>query len=84
MMACIDGNYEIVALLLKYGAAINCRDSEGRTALFYAKARRRKKIQEILIEAGASVDLIDNFGISMKDLDRQEVRKKSSLGHLEM
>lgn len=76
MGACAWENYEVANELLKAGADINHKDSEGRTALFYAKVKRNIKMQEFLLLNGAFLDITDNFGISIKDLDNEETRKK--------
>lgn len=76
ILASSYGKEDTVKLLIQYGAEIDKKDYDGRTALFYAKAHKQKEIQKILIKSGARTDIIDKYGISLADLDRKEIRKK--------
>jgi uncharacterized protein len=69
-------NYSVVNQLINYGADINQKDSDGRTALFYAKIKRKRKLQHYLISQGASTEVIDNIGVSITDLDNEDIRSK--------
>ncbi|MBX7055048.1 MAG: ankyrin repeat domain-containing protein [Pyrinomonadaceae bacterium] len=61
--ACSHGNNrEIVDLLLKHGADVNERDSEGRTPLMWIGWGNRAKNFEALISAGADVNARDKDG----------------------
>lgn len=71
------GYVEIVSLLLEFGAEVDWRDKDGRTALFYAKAHGQKKIERMLKNHGADTGIIDRYGISIKDLERKEMRKRA-------
>lgn len=59
-----DGDYESTMNLIRYlidnGADVNKRDSEGETALKYAKISRDRV--ELLANAGANLDNINNSG----------------------
>lgn len=68
--------YDVIPLLLNSGANVNFRDNDGRTSLFYAKVQKDAKKIKILKENGASMEVVDNFGISIKDLEDEEIRKK--------
>lgn len=70
------GYVEIVSLLLEFGAEVDWYDKDGRTALFYAKAHGQKKIEKMLKNHGADTGIIDRYGISIRDLDRKEMRKR--------
>lgn len=71
------GYIEIVCLLLEFGAEVDWKDKDGRTALFFAKAHKNRKIAMILENYGADTSLVDKYGISIKDLDRKEMRGKA-------
>lgn len=77
IIASCVGYMEIIKLLLKYGADINWKDKDGRSALFFAKAHRQKEVVQFLIENGADTELVDKFGISIQDLDKKSMRKKA-------
>ncbi|OJD23425.1 hypothetical protein ACJ73_05218 [Blastomyces percursus] len=62
---------EVFRLLLKAGADIAMRDTDGRTALHYAVNYNFPCIHQ-LIEAGADVDARDNDGLTPLDLAREE------------
>ena len=40
-------------MLIAAGADVNVKDQEGKTALMYAREKRNKELQYILINAGA-------------------------------
>ncbi|MEZ6073132.1 MAG: ankyrin repeat domain-containing protein [Pirellulales bacterium] len=50
------GNIEAVRLLASHGATIDCRSSEGETALMCAAAAANTRIAAVLIELGADLD----------------------------
>src|SRR5262249_11264612 len=45
---------QLVKLLLARGAAVNARDSNRKTALTYARQRKRRRVVEALLRAGAT------------------------------
>ena len=68
MIACKFGNFLICDLLLSYGANVDTRDSEGRTALFYANVCCAKEQIQYLISKGADISIKDGNGISPQDI----------------
>ncbi len=65
-----SGHYNISRLntLIKHGANVNERDSEGRTPLFYAVLARDYAMVNSLIHAHADIHVKDNLGMEVKDL----------------
>ncbi|PIC69359.1 hypothetical protein CSV77_14235 [Sporosarcina sp. P16b] len=55
------GEMKIVADLIENHADLNVRDDEGRTALMIAVYNEDAEMAEILLDAGANVDLQDNM-----------------------
>ena len=71
MIAAEDGATDVVATLLKHGAAVNAIDGAGRTALMYAAAsidRGDTAIVDLLLAAGAKTPLRDPEGRTAADL----------------
>ena len=63
MVACIEGHYEIAQALLSNGANVNAKSSDNLTPLMLAlsnKHSNKMKIAEILLSAGAEVNVHDN------------------------
>ena len=56
MLAAQAGNVETVQLLLAYGAEVNSRDTQGRTALMEAAARGHSRAAQVLLDHDADVD----------------------------
>jgi ankyrin repeat protein len=54
--------------LLKHGADINLRSSDGRTPLMWAAFRNNVKMAEFLMDNGADVTAEDNQGWSALDI----------------
>ncbi len=77
IIASCGGYIEIVKLLLEYGAEINRKNKDGRSALFFAKAHGKTEVVQFLIENGSDTELVDKFGISIQDLDKKNMRKKA-------
>ena len=60
-------HYNIIPVLLKYGANINSQDYEGNTALMEAIYRKYEAIVKLLLENGvkrADVNLADNSNVT--------------------
>jgi ankyrin repeat protein len=54
------GYRNLILLLLKHGADVNLRSSDGRTGLMWAAFRNNCTVAELLLENGAIIDLEDN------------------------
>ncbi|ARF02649.1 SWPV1-032 [Shearwaterpox virus] len=52
-------SYDIITLLIKYGAPIDEQDDLGKTALHYSISNGRKDITDLLINSCADVNIID-------------------------
>lgn len=61
--AAITGDQEAVVSLIEKGANPNARDNMGRGALLWAILKEHTKIAEILIKAGADVNLTDGENV---------------------
>ncbi|XP_025416636.1 protein TANC2 isoform X4 [Sipha flava] len=55
-----EGVYDMVALLLEFGASLNVSNSQGRTPLWMAASKGHIDVVKLLIEAGASPGLTDS------------------------
>lgn len=66
----------MATILYNAGAQVDYVDSDGRTALFYAIVKQDKELISYLITHGASVDIVDNQGIRIKDLYDDKIRQK--------
>lgn len=75
-LAVIKGDFALVKMFVKYGADINAIDDNFRTALFYAKVRQSESIIKFLLDNGACTDIVDYSGISISDLDDDEIRDR--------
>jgi len=60
--AIVNDNTKRVEYLIRLNADINIQDAEGRTPLFYAANHDFMSIVNILIEAGADWNIINNKG----------------------
>jgi ankyrin repeat protein/L-ascorbate metabolism protein UlaG (beta-lactamase superfamily) len=56
--AAMAGKKDLVELLLNHGAAINAKDSLGRTPLYYATRYAQKSCMEVLKTRGAKTDRV--------------------------
>lgn len=61
------GNNNIILLLLKHGADINLRSSDGRTPLMWASIHGKLSTIDLLLENGADKDLTDQEGLNCFD-----------------
>ncbi|TGO14098.1 hypothetical protein BTUL_0058g00230 [Botrytis tulipae] len=75
--AVVCGHANIVKLLLKHGAEIDCRDSSNRTPLTIAFDFKQYKVAELLLEEGAEVNVKTVF-------DNTPLMEASLAGRLDM
>ncbi|PLB43428.1 ankyrin [Aspergillus steynii IBT 23096] len=61
-LAATDGHFEVLVFLLRKWRDVDRRDAIGRTALWYAARTSKPECVNVLIEAGASVDMGDDQG----------------------
>lgn len=65
LCAAINGDKEMVSLLLEYGADINAEDSKGETALFFAATDTEgTDMLKFLVDNGADVNHLSNNGVT--------------------
>ncbi|XP_048349294.1 M-phase phosphoprotein 8 isoform X2 [Sphaerodactylus townsendi] len=62
MLAAAGGHDDILRLLVRKGAKVNCRQKNGTTALIHAAEKNNLTTVAILLEAGACVNLQQNSG----------------------
>ncbi len=64
MLACFEGNAEVVKLLLDSKARTEARSPDGRTALIYAAGWGNAQKVQLLLDAGATVDARASDGMT--------------------
>ena len=57
-MAAAEDNANLAQILLQSGAAVDARDNQKKTALFYAISHSSDKTARVLLEAGAQVESV--------------------------
>jgi ankyrin repeat protein len=62
--AAINGNLQIVAILIKAGARVDPRDIVGNTPLIYAADRDRIEVAKLLLDVGAQIDAENKNGMT--------------------
>ncbi|XP_042313185.1 M-phase phosphoprotein 8 [Sceloporus undulatus] len=62
MLAAAGGHDDILRLLIRKGAKVNCRQKNGTTALIHAAEKNNLTTVAILLEAGAYMNLQQNSG----------------------
>ena len=65
IMAIVNGNFEIVKLLVEHNAQVDYRDGFNSTALMYAAHKGSKEIVEYLLSKGADARAEDGKGNSV-------------------
>ena len=69
MIACEEGNSEVVSVLINLGASLNYQNFHGETALHFAAKKRNLEIIDLLTQAGANDRITDNKGKTIWDLE---------------
>lgn len=64
VIATVDDDIQIAAMLVKDGARLNDPDEEGNTPLHHAAELNRVEVVRLLLDAGASVDPTNRDGIT--------------------
>jgi ankyrin repeat protein len=64
LIAAINGNLQIAAILLKAGAHTNVKDRLGNTPLHYAADRNHADMAKLLLNVGAPVDAENKNGMT--------------------
>lgn len=60
--ASIDGNADLVQILVEAGSNVNAQDSLGNSALHYAAQEQKCEVALLLLQAGANVNMTDSYG----------------------
>ncbi len=66
-IAAFCGDYKAVSILLKAGLDVNALGDMGYTALHYAYMKKHSDIVTLLLENGASDEIISEFGTKPSD-----------------
>ncbi|WP_347219117.1 ankyrin repeat domain-containing protein [Chryseobacterium sp.] len=61
-VACLFENWELASYCIKHGADVNHRDIEESTAIIHAAKYGNKDLVELLIEAGADINVQNKYG----------------------
>lgn len=67
-IACMNNSQRVVKFLLHHKVRIDFKDSSGDTALHKAGRKQLNRLYEMLIEAGASQSVKNNYGETPRDL----------------
>ena len=68
-----EGHVEFAQMLLEHGAAIDARDSRGRTSLHKAVEVSKIQVARLLLERGADVNALDKKGRTPPQCTTQQV-----------
>lgn len=60
-VAAMYGRHQCIALLHQYGADLELRDNEDRTALFHAAALGHAAVVQLLVDLGANINCVEHF-----------------------
>nr|ACO15472.1 26S proteasome non-ATPase regulatory subunit 10 [Caligus clemensi] len=77
IIASSAGHEKVVRTLLSFGASVNARTDQGRSAFFYACSRNRTSIANMLADANADMNIQDNLGAS-------PLHRAVGVGHVEL
>lgn len=69
-----NNNFRVIKKLLQYDVDCNTKNNDGFTPLHYAAINGFKVSAELLIQAGANIDALDDFKRSAIDLARINMR----------
>ena len=62
-LAAMNDSVDIMQMLLAFDTSgVNVRDNTGWTSLHCAAGRNRKRMVELLLDAGADVNVVDEYG----------------------
>lgn len=64
LIAAMNGNLQIAAILIKGGAKVDARDRLGDTPLYYAVERNHVEMAQLLLDVGATVDMQNREGMT--------------------
>ena len=78
MSAAMNGDYDLMILLLKYGADVNLQDEDGWTALICAVYNNHIEIVRLLITSEADLNIKNNLGNTALDF----TSNRSEIGQL--
>jgi ankyrin repeat protein len=62
--AAINGNIQIVAILIKAGARVDARDTLGNTPLIYAADHDHLEVAKLFLDVGAQIDAENKNGMT--------------------
>lgn len=62
-----ENNIDVVTEALKYGADINCVDSDGCSVLMLARQQANDLMYSYLLSEGATTNAVDDFGMTAED-----------------
>ncbi len=74
--AILNGNLEIVKMLLDYGADVNAQFGNGETGLHVAFMQKKGEIANLLLQYGADLTIRTDKGITPKDIDGYNLLKQ--------
>lgn len=75
----IQGNLEVVKILMSNGADVNIKDSENNTALHHAAARGHNQTVSYLLDNGARMDVKGSLGMTPLEIALNNGHKNTAL-----
>ena len=64
LIAALNGNLQIAAIVIKAGAHLDAKDRLGNTPLHYAAERNQIEMAQLLIDVGAIIDVQNRNGMT--------------------